>query len=213
MKYQPAPVPHSTDARGLSEYLSRELYRIAQSVGDIEAFNDGASASAGTFLRGDGEWSEADDGWAQYDDVQYSASATFSATGSARQQLTLTLDSSASAATIDMLRNAHEGHSFFDGGVFVPLATGRHYLIRVAFQARSATTNSAITLQLDIGGSFGVIYEDRQDLHPNAGTYRLVTFLIPIYSLDTFVANNGTIYVRGDDDIDIYDIQSLVFPL
>ena len=88
----------------------------------------------------------------------------------------------------------------------VPIAEDDTYTLRVTFTAQNyAGSTPYIELELDIGGSVGVIYADSRALR-KGGAAQALTFTIPVFTGSTYFANGGEIYVtyQGTGTCDIY---------
>lgn len=86
---------------------------------------------------------------------------------------------------------------------------GDSYDLRITFTADPATTNTNLFWELDIGGSQGVIFEDSKPLLKGSAAERYVQ-IIPYFTLGTFQANGGDLYLEATSDTDIYDISALL---
>lgn len=71
------------------------------------------------------------------------------------------------------------------------------------------TNNRNLTIELDIGGGQGVIWDKTVRLargNPNPVPTR-VTETMDVYTLGTFLANGGEIFLTCDSDASVYNIS------
>lgn len=87
-----------------------------------------------------------------------------------------------------------------------PNNIGDSFDIRVQFKVNPNLNNRNLTLDLDIGGTQGVIWSKTIRLARGANVDTQVTEQLDIYALGTFVTNGGTLNVTCDGDISVYDI-------
>lgn len=88
----------------------------------------------------------------------------------------------------------------------VPIAAYDTYDFRVSFTAENyAGSTPYITVELDIGGSIGVILSQTYGLL-KAGAAHDVIFSFPVFTGTTYLANGGTVYLTytGTGTCDIY---------
>lgn len=88
----------------------------------------------------------------------------------------------------------------------VPVSVNDVYMLRVSFIAENyAGATPYIDLELDIGGSIGVIHQHTTPLL-KGGSAQSLSYTIPVYAGSTFVANNCIIYVTytGTGTCDLY---------
>lgn len=91
-------------------------------------------------------------------------------------------------------------------GVFQPNNSGDAYILRPSFICDPTLNNRNLTLELDIGGTQGVIWSRTIRLARGAGVDTKVTETMPIYTLGTFVANGGEFYITCDGDMTYTDL-------
>ena len=73
--------------------------------------------------------------------------------------------------------------------------------------------NGDIEIQLDIGGTFGVIQTVPRALKKPAGVLELISESFPVYVGPTFFANGGALYLTTSVPTTISMVALLVFPL
>lgn len=83
-------------------------------------------------------------------------------------------------------------------GVFQPTNPEDTYKIRVACRLNPDTNNRNFFLELDIGGSQGVIWSKSGRLARGAGNDTVVNELASVFVGSTFIANGGTFYLTID---------------
>ena len=88
--------------------------------------------------------------------------------------------------------------------------SGDSFNMRVQFVANPSLNNRDLTLELDIGGAQGVIWSKTIQLARGAGTNNRITENIHFYTLNTFIANGGELYLTCDSDVDVFDIRFLI---
>lgn len=94
-----------------------------------------------------------------------------------------------------------------------PIATFDTYNLRLGFAAEGYSgADSQIVIELDIGGSLGVIWERTISLI-KGGNEQFIAPAFPIYTGATFVANGGVIYLTytgGNADCAIFKKQIFI---
>lgn len=93
---------------------------------------------------------------------------------------------------------------------FEPDNSGDLYDFRLQFTVDPAVNNRNLQIELDIGGAVGVIWDKTIRLARGAGVNTRVTETMQLYTLATFIANGGQIFVTCDGDIDVYDIVFVI---
>ena len=144
-------------------------------------------------------------GWADYADGQYTSGSPFSLAANTDTALPN------NAATIIDSQKPADVTTFYDGSVI----TGRDgdgLLINLDFkvvpQSGAATY---IETWIDIGGAVGELYRCPASFPKGAGEVRSITQSTAAYTLNTWEANGGTVYVRSNGPCEIYDIRYVLF--
>lgn len=89
-----------------------------------------------------------------------------------------------------------------------PRNVGDYYTITVRFKAVATNPNTALDFGIELGGSIGLAFGDTRPFPRGAGTPHTFSFTSPCYSLETFVANGGSVMLGPvNGDIDVYDIE------
>lgn len=94
-----------------------------------------------------------------------------------------------------------------------PVNSGDAYALRVTFKCK-ALKDAFFDIQLDIGNPSGIVVSSETKIHPKENNIEnRYSFDIPIFSLGTFIANGGTIFIDSTDngaDLNIYDINIFI---
>lgn len=146
----------------------------------------------------------ANTGWANYLDTQYTAINPFTVLDG----VTSTLPNNAGTVIDDYLPNGVS--QFYNSGTqkITPGAVGDYNVITVRFNAESSTNTAYLEFGIDIGGTQGVIFRDIKVFPKGAGVEHPFAFVCPGFSLDTFLANGGSVKISAlNGDVDIYGIN------
>jgi hypothetical protein len=148
-------------------------------------------------------------GWASYNDDQYTSGSPLVITAGSTVQLT----NNAASSIKTHLPNGITDFWNSSTNVITPENSGDAYMLRVSFTAFTDNNNGLAESQLDIGGSQGII--DRRLINFPRGTglgnARNISYTSLIFSLDTFLANGGTLQIEGiTGTTSIYDISILI---
>ena len=140
-------------------------------------------------------------GWAQYSDTQYTSVNTFSVSPD-----TPTVVPN-NAGTIIDFQKPTDVISFYENGRI----TGRNgdsLDIMIYFKAVPSALEQSIDVWIDIGGTINKLYEITNAFPKGAGTERGVLYALPsAYTLGTWEANGGIVYIQSNDVLEIYDIN------
>lgn len=161
----------------------------------LTAINGGAEA-AGT-------------GWAQYSDTQYTSASPLTVaegntaviTNNAVNSITTHLPAGVTAL-YDPVTNK-----------ITPENSGDAYMIRVDFTAFSSNQSGLATLELDIGAPQNEILRRGFTFPKGAGLSNAIEVSTSslIYTLDTFIANGGSLELRSDvGNTSIFDIGLVI---
>jgi hypothetical protein len=139
-------------------------------------------------------------GWGSYNDTQYTSASPFSVAAD-----TDTILPNNKGNTIE-IQKPEDVVTFYDGTVI----TGRNgdsLDIMIYFKAVPSLWDQWLEIWVDIGGSVGELYRQAFNFPRGGGIERGLTYSISSgYTLDTWEANGGTVYVRTNAALDIYDI-------
>lgn len=98
-----------------------------------------------------------------------------------------------------------------DGTISDSFITGRegdNLDCMLYFKAVPSASSQYVQMWVDIGGSIGELYRQSYSFPKGAGTARGILYSLPsAYTLNTWEANGGKIYVNSDASLDIYDIN------
>lgn len=141
-------------------------------------------------------------GWASYIDTQYPDSLNAFTVAAD----TDTVFPNNAGAVIDSQKPV-DVTTFYDGSVI----TGRNgdaLDLMIYCKAIPTAANQWVDIWVDIGGSIGELYRQTFTFPKGAGVERgLLYALSSAYTLDTWAANGGTVYIRSNASIDIYSIN------
>lgn len=88
-----------------------------------------------------------------------------------------------------------------------PPSIGDSYIFRVAFNADPVQNNRNLTVDLDVSGTTGIVFEKSFRLVRGAGNDTKVDITSSVFALSDFVTNGGEIYVTCDGSISLSDIK------
>lgn len=78
----------------------------------------------------------------------------------------------------------------------------------IYFKAEPSSTNQYLDVWIDIGGTIGELYRETYSFPKGAGQVRGVKFDLPsAYTLGTWEANGGQVYIRSNATLDLYQIN------
>jgi hypothetical protein len=88
----------------------------------------------------------------------------------------------------------------------VPSASNDFGLVRFAVRASSpvAATNR-FEFELDIGGSYPIIFEETGVFAKGAGNDQAFNFIIPLFAGPDFLANGGEFYITPESDAEFWE--------
>lgn len=140
-------------------------------------------------------------GWASYNDTQYPDLAN---------SFTIPADTDTilpnNAGSVIDFQKPTDISTFFDQGRIVG-RNGDALDVMIYFKAESTVVDQFLDVWVDIGGSVGELYRQTFSFPKGSGTERGVLYgLSSIYTLDTWEANGGTVYVRSNGAVNVYDI-------
>ena len=139
-------------------------------------------------------------GWGAYQDTEYTDVAPFAVTAN-----TDTILPNNAGSTIDSQKPT-DVTTFYDGSVI----TGRNgdgISITLECTVEPASgTNTYFEIWVDIGGGIGKLYPKTNPFVKGVTAYNInVSFTG--YTLNTWEANGGTVYVRSNTACDVYNIR------
>lgn len=182
-------------------------------TGEIHEPKGQASANAGEVYVADGLGSGNHiryQGWGQYEDTDTTVGTpSQTLTAATRTKWTndggaLTLEKNPSDLLVPMWDTTNNKH--------VPIAEFDIYHLRMGFYAENyAGSSPYIDMELDIGGSVGVIFGRGISLR-KGGAAQFISISFPVFTGSTYFANGGEIYLtyQGTGTCDIYKSSILV---
>jgi hypothetical protein len=146
-------------------------------------------------------------GWAQYTDTTYTTSNRFVVTAGD----TVTLPNDAGSVIDEYLPVGVTSLYNATDTLITPENVGDSYEIRIDFKAEKVTATDAYAgIQLDIGGSQGVIVE-RLYTFPKGTNEHSFSTTSSIYSLSTFISNGGKLkFFASGSNVEIWDINYVI---
>lgn len=153
------------------------------------------------------EWS----GWGNYVDDQYTALAPLQLVA----DTPTLLDNNAAGSLTNETQLPADITSFYDSTTFGILGLdGDAYSITLDFKVKP-TEGGATYIEhwIDIGAPVGELYRRITSFPKGINQERDVTTTTSVYTLATWEANGGKVYVQSNGTCDIYDIRFVVFRL
>ena len=143
-------------------------------------------------------------GWAQYGDSQYTVGSPLVIS----QGTTETIDIDGLGSTVkSQLPNGVTDLYDVATSKITPVKSGDGYSFSLGFQAASTSNNGDATISVNIGGAFGQIFKRVFRMPRGTGIYHDMYFTTQYYTLDTFLANGGTIEIEsGNGTTSIHSI-------
>lgn len=142
-------------------------------------------------------------GWASYVDTQYTQASPFTLlTGSAAN-----LPNNA-GTVIDSQKPIDIGTFWDSAAQKITGRTGDNLDAMIYFKAVPSAANQYLDVWVDIGGAIGELYRQTFSFPRGSGTPRGILYSLPsAYTLGTWEANGGEVFVESNADVDIYDIN------
>lgn len=139
-------------------------------------------------------------GWASYVDTQYTSGSPFAVSAN-----TDTVLPNNAGSVIDSQKPT-DVTEFYDGSVITG-RNGEALDVMIYFKATSSAVDQWLDIWVDIGGSVGELYRQTFSFPKGSGTERGILYALPsAYTLDTWEANGGTVYVRSNASVNISEI-------
>lgn len=140
-------------------------------------------------------------GWGAYNDTQYTAESPFSLSADTDTPLPN------NAGSVLEGQKPSDIDTFYDGTVITG-RSGDGLLITLDFVATpTSVAATSIEVWIDIGGAFGELYRGIVGFPKGTGVDRPINATVGVYTLDTWEANGGTMYVRSDGPVDIHSVR------
>ena len=146
-------------------------------------------------------------GWADYTDGTYTQVSPFAV---AALTDTVIPNDAASIRAQELPTDYASG--FYNAGKFIGLA-GDDQLITIEARVERQSGSGAYNVDLwfDIGGGITDLYRRTISLRGSGANY--LSFTTAVFTLDTWAANGGEIYINSDVAINIYDIRFVIHRL
>jgi len=113
---------------------------------------------------------------------------------------------------LDRLQEDYENHDFIEAAGITGRADDDTFLLRLNCKAKCDLAGGKISAQVDVGGDDGVISSADADHHVEAGEEKIISFLLPMFTKQTFLANSATIKLKSFGGCDLWDFEAVVFP-
>ena len=139
-------------------------------------------------------------GWGSYNDTQYTVGSPFSLSAD-----TDTVLPNNKGSVLEVQKPA-DVTTFYDGSVITG-RNGDNLDIQIYFKAVPSAANQWLDVWVDIGGSVGELYRQTFSFPRGAGVERGIMYsLASAYTLNTWEANGGTVYIRSNASASIYNV-------
>lgn len=142
-------------------------------------------------------------GWASYVDTQYTSGSPFTISPNTDTILPN------NAGTVVNSQIPYDIEEFYNGTNRKILGRNGDSLdIMIYFKAVPSATNQWLDIWIDIDGAIGELYRLTFSFPRGSGVERGILYSLPsAYTLNTWEANGGTVYVRSDASLTIYSIN------
>jgi len=147
-------------------------------------------------------------GWWNITDTTYTFSSPQSIINGVRTKLIINADS-----TIDAYSPLNTNiNNIWDNinSKITPLSVGDSYVFRLNMTVNPVLNNRNFIVDLDIGGTTGIIFERTIRLARGANVDTKISITNSIFALAAFMANGGDIYITCDSNVDIFDISLFI---
>ena len=141
-------------------------------------------------------------GWATYADTQYpNAGSPFSVLANTDTILPN------NKGSLNESQKPEHVTTFYTGSVITG-RNGDNLDIMIYFKAVPSQANQFMDIWIDIGSPVGELYRQTYSFPRGAGVERGILYALPsAYTLNTWEANGGTVYVNSNHDLDVYGIN------
>lgn len=185
---------------GLYRWDGVSFERLSDTTNTLKAGDD-----VSRLVNDSGYVVSSDLGWIQFSDTQYPTEA-MALTVLQNVRTLLPND----ALSVLNTNGPLVAPSWFSGNKFRPDSSGDYYELRLTFEANPTLNNRNLTVDLDIGGVQGIIWSKTERLARGAGVNTKVSLVIPVYTLGTFVANGGEIFLTCGGEVDVFEIVLVI---
>jgi len=146
-------------------------------------------------------------GWGRYLDSTYTSGSPLSISSGVRTTLT---NNAVSKLETQLPTGVA---TFFDETTqkITAINDGDAYTMSIRFKAKMSVNNGYFDIDLDIGGTQGIISQESIVFTRGSGTEQRFDVDLTVFSGATFVANGGTLSVTPKNgNMDIYDISFVI---
>lgn len=146
-------------------------------------------------------------GWGRYLDSTYTSGSPLSISSGVRATLT---NNAVSKLETQLPTGVT---TFFDETIqkIIAINDGDAYTMSIRFKAKMSVNNGYFDIDLDIGGTQGVISQESIVFTRGSGTEQRFDIDLTVFSGATFVSNGGTLSVTPQNgNMDIYDISFVI---
>jgi len=146
-----------------------------------------------------------DTGWAQYNDTEYTVEAPFAVV----EGTTVTMPMNSGHVLKQYIPS--DTTDLYAGGKITPTNIGDAYVLAIRFRAKSSKNFGALRIGIDIGGELNTFVQQSIPFVRDANIEQYFNFVFNIFTLDTFVANGGTIKIEAIiGNLSIYEIRYVI---
>lgn len=146
--------------------------------------------------------------WCQLTDGQYTEGSPLALTATTRTKIT-----NNAATSIETQTTVEQVWNVSTNKVMAQYLNAS-WLLRVDYRFKPGSSAAGqIIIDLDIGGSQGIIAQDNHPIYKGTGVEQRGFFNLPIYQGATFVANGGDLHFTSEIDGDLYGINFVFFSL
>ena len=145
-------------------------------------------------------------GWINISDSEHTQASPQEISSGSRTLLTL----DALGATTNYTFRDGLPLDVWSGNKFHAQESGETYMLRLSFivDPASGSSGNYMDVELDIGSPVGTIFQTTIPLIKNVATK--FSFAMPIFALDTFLANGAEIYITPNVNCDVYGKALLI---
>lgn len=146
-------------------------------------------------------------GWRDYADTQYTSGSPFALSANVD---TLLPNNGLGGVSSYKPRDIPEFYS--DGKIVGRNGDAMVWTLNLVCTPTNAGT-TYIEFWVDIGGAVGELYRRIVSFPKGNGVERPITLSTAVYTLDTWQANGGAVYVRANGTANLYNIRHIFYPL
>jgi hypothetical protein len=146
-------------------------------------------------------------GWARYLDTTYTSGSPLSISSGVRSTLTNNANNKLETQL------PSDATKFFDETTqkFIAINNGDSYNLSIRFKAKIDVNNGYFDIDLDIGGTQGIISQESVIFTRAANTEQRFDIDLVLFSGSTFVSNGGSLKITPQNgNMQIYDISFVI---